>query len=323
MSHVTAEMGNTSAVTSFVLTGYSEMEKLAHLYFSVFFILYVCIIVSNSVLIGVIYTVKLLHEPMHLHICNLMCNGLYGSTGLFPFLLKNLSSQSYEVSIAGCLAQVFCLHTFSVTEFTILAVMSYDRYIAICYPLQYRSIMSARRLRSLLAFSWCYPFVTFGLHFLLTVRLTFCSRVIFKVYCANFFVLKLSCSDITVNNIIGLLSIGVLILPQVITILFSYTRILIICMHSGKESQGKALRTCGPHLLAVINYSIGCLFEVIQSRFNMSHMPYEAYTFLSLYFLIFPPLLNPVIYGVSIRTIRIQISCLFRGKSKLSPTVKR
>ncbi|XP_061072391.1 olfactory receptor 52L1-like [Conger conger] len=308
-------MENVSAVTSFILTAYAELEDQRYLYFTCFLLVYILILLANSVLIFVIYFEKGLHEPMYFFICNLAVNGVYGSTSLLPSMLGHLLSH-FEVSLTRCLLQIYCLHTYGTVEFTILAVMSYDRYVAICFPLHYHLLMSPRKVCMLISISWIYPCVVFGLYFMLTVQLPFCDTVIEKVYCANFAVVRLSCLDTSLHSIIGLVLFLFLPGPQIVMIVFSYLRILRICLSASKESQTKALQTCTPHLLTVINYTVGVLFEILQNRFNMSHVPYKARMFLSLYFLIIPPLSNPLIYGVSIQAIRVQILKLYNCKKK-------
>ncbi|XP_036393557.1 olfactory receptor-like protein OLF3 [Megalops cyprinoides] len=313
-------MENVTFVTSFTLTAYTEMEDFTYVYFTVFLLLYMLIVFVNLVLIVVIYIQRCLHEAMYFFMCNLAVNGLYGGTSLLPSLLGHLISHNYEISLSCCLLQIFCLHTYGSVEFTTLAVMGYDRYIAICYPLHYHLIMSPRKSYILITLAWIYPFLCFGLYFILTVQRTFCEKFIEKVYCINFALVKLSCLDTSIQSIVGLIITGLLLVPQLLMILFSYAQILRVCLHASKESQAKAIQTCAPHLLAVINYSIGCLFEIIQSRFNMSHVPFQVRIFMSLYFLIIPPILNPVIYGISIQAIRVQVFNLFSSKeNRLNP----
>ncbi|MBN3321537.1 O51G2 protein, partial [Atractosteus spatula] len=177
--------------------------------------------------------------------------------------------------------------------------MSYDRYVSICYPLHYNRIMTPIKAGVFLIFIWLFSMVRFGITLILSVRLPLCGNIIEKVYCDNYSLVKLACADTTLNNIYGLfgtfLSIG---LPLLI-IFYSYAKILRICLTSPRQSQIKAFNTCSTHLVSLVNFSVGCLLEVIQSRLNMSHIPYEVRIPLSLYFLIFPPLLNPIIYGLN------------------------
>ena len=307
-------MENISAVTSFILKAYTELEDHRYLYSLCFLILYILIILGNSVLIAVISIERSLHGPMYLFICSLSVNGLYGSTCLFTSLLTHLLSRNYEISLAHCLLQLYNLHSYATIEFAILAAMSYDRYAAICHPLHYHLLMSRKKQYAAITLSWVLPLIYNSLLITFTMLGTFCGRIIEKVYCTNFQVAKLSCFDTTIQNYVGLAAIFIAPTSQIVLILFSYAQILRICLFASKESQIKALQTCTPHLLTVINYSLGCIFEIIQSRFNMTHIPPQARIFMSLYFLIIPPFGNPVIYGISIQAIRVQIFKLFCGK---------
>ncbi|XP_035290478.1 olfactory receptor 142-like [Anguilla anguilla] len=299
-------MENASSVTSVILTAFYEMEDLKYFYFAIFLLVYFAIIAENVILIVVIYVHRALHEPMYVFVCNLALNELYGSTALLPPIMSNLVSETHEVSLPCCQAQTYCLHTYAITEFTILAVMGYDRYVAICHPLQYHSIMSVSNVYKCVVLSWLLPIIAFGMFFVQTLNLIVCGKIMERVYCSNYSLVKLSCTDTTISNILGLFSLFVYTLPQIIIILYSYVHILRVCFHS-KESRMKALKTCSPHLLAILNYSIGCFFEMSQSRLNMSHVHYGARIFMSLYFLIFPPILNPAMYGMSIQAVRVRI----------------
>lgn len=308
-------MKNFTEVTYFTLSAYNGMGDLKHVYFSVFLIIYIAIITENLTLIKVIYNEKTLHEPMYLLLCNLAVNGLYGGTALLPALLSNILSHPSKISLPLCLTQIYAIHTYAIIEFTILAVMSYDRYVAICYPLPYHAIMS-QRVAKLIVFMWLYPLLAFLIVFIFTLQMRFCDRTIDKVYCLNFLLVKLSCADTSVVNIVGLLSVILYTVPQIIMIFYSYANILRICVLSFNKAKLKALRTCTPHLLAIVNYSIGCFLEIAQSRFNLSQLPYQTKLFLSLHFLIFPPILNPAIYGFSIKVIRLKLLRLFSRENR-------
>ncbi|XP_064198073.1 olfactory receptor 1496-like [Anguilla rostrata] len=310
-------MENVSAVTSFILTAYAELEDHRYLYFICFLLLYIVILLVNLVLIVVICTEKSLHEPMHLFICSLSVNGVCGSTVLFPSVLSHLLSHNYEISLPFCLLQIYCMITCALVEFTILAVMSYDRYVAICHPLHYHLLMSPRKVSAAIVLSWVVPCVYCAFYLLSTAQLSFCERHIEKMYCMYFELVKLSCFDTTILRFLGPALMIVCPSSQIVMILFSYVRILRVCLSASKESQAKALQTCTPHLLSVINFSVGCLFEIIQGRFNMSHVPHQARIYLSLQTSMVPLLLNPVIYGISIQAIKVQIfKLLFFQKKK-------
>ncbi|XP_061072149.1 olfactory receptor 1M1-like [Conger conger] len=307
-------MENVSAVTSFILTAYTELEDHKYLYFTCFLLVYILILLANSVLIMVIFIDRTLHEPMYLFVCNLAMNELYGSTSLLPSILGHLLSRNYEISLTFCLLQIFCIHLYGSVEFTILALMSYDRYVAICRPLHYHLLMSPRKVGILISMCWIYPCIVFGLYFMLTVQLTFCGRIIEKVYCINFALIKLSCFQTSIQSIVGFFVTILMIIPLLLVILFSYAQILRICIFSSKDSQTKALQTCSPHILAVISYAVAGFFEVAQSRLRMSHIPHKARIFFSIYALIVTPIFNPVVYGICLHNIRGQIYKLFSGK---------
>ncbi|XP_067465254.1 olfactory receptor 52D1-like [Thunnus thynnus] len=311
-------MDNTTSLT-FTMTAYAVMEKYKHGLFTVFLLLYLITITLNTLLISIIHQNKKLHQPMNVFACLLSINEIYGSTALLPALMSILISKTHEVSVKWCMAQVYFLHTYAGAEFCVLAVMGYDRYVAICYPLHYHSIMSNSKVGKLVALASLYPMIVFICYYSLTLRLSFCGKVMPKLYCVNMELVKISCTNASYISTVGLVLILFFVVPQVIMIVFSYAQISRVCWTLTKESQGNALKTCIPHVLSVINYTIGSLFEIIQTRFNMSHVAVEARIFLSLYFIIIPPVTNPVLYGLGTQIVRVQILKLFI-KYKILPT---
>ncbi|KAM9452919.1 olfactory receptor 11A1-like [Salvelinus alpinus] len=301
-------MENSTQFTSFILAGYSDSGHLKYFYFIIITVLYVSIVFTNTVLIVVICIERSLHEPMYLFLCSLFVNELYGSTALFPALMTRLVSDAHSVSTVYCYLQMFCIYTYGSIEFSNLAVMSYDRYLAICYPLQYNVIMTQNRVCILVCIIWLYSFVKFIITLSLTIRLKLCGNVIDKVYCDNYLVVKLACStsDTTVNNIYGLYGVVLSVAVPLITILFSYIKILSICLKSSIETRQKAFSTCTPHLASLLNFSFGCFLNLLQSRFDrpMRNVPTVLHTILSVYFLMCQPLFNPVVYGVRMAKIR-------------------
>ncbi|XP_056267325.1 olfactory receptor 4C45-like [Pseudoliparis swirei] len=165
-------MDNTTALT-FTMTAYTAMGNYKNGLFTVFLLLYCIIIILNSLLITVIYQNKALHQPMNLFSCMLSMNEIYGSTSLFPAIMFVLMSETHEIVVKWCMAQVYFLHTYASAEFTILAVMGYDRYVAICFPLHYYSIMSHSKIGKLVALAGLYPLIVFGCFYSLTLQLSF------------------------------------------------------------------------------------------------------------------------------------------------------
>ncbi|KAK0138366.1 Olfactory receptor 11A1 [Merluccius polli] len=297
-------MVNSSQFPYFILTAYLDMGYLKYFYFVIVLLLYVVIVFANALLIVTICMKRSLHEPMYVFLCSLLVNELYGSAGLFPFLLLQITSDTHTMSTSMCFLQIYCLYTYAHVEFCNLAVMSYDRYLAICCPLHYKARMTSNKVALLIAVIWLYSFIKFLITLCLNLRLTLCGNVIDRLYCHNYYVVKLACSDTTVNNIYGLFGTFLTVLVPLIPILFSYTKILRVCLVSSKETRQKAISTCTPHLASLLNFTFGCCFEILQSRFNMTSFPRLLRIFVSLYFLTIQPLFNPVIYGLRLSTIR-------------------
>ncbi|XP_069029172.1 olfactory receptor 10J5-like [Embiotoca jacksoni] len=297
-------MRNFTQVSYFTLTAYFDVGIFKYLCFIVVILLYILIVVSNVFLLVVICVNRSLHEPMYLFLCSLLVNELYGSSGLFPFLLLQILSDVHTVPAAFCFLQIFCLYSYAIVEFLNLSVMSYDRYFAICHPLQYNAWMTHGRISLLVALVWFYAAVICFVPISISFHLRLCGNIINKVYCDNYPIVKLSCSDTTVNNIYGLITTSVTILCPVSLILYTYMRILKVCFSGSKQTRQKAVRTCTPHLASLLNFSLGCFFEIYQSRFNMSGVPNMLRIFLSVYFLTCQPLFNPLMYGLKLANIR-------------------
>ncbi|XP_020513755.2 olfactory receptor 11A1-like [Labrus bergylta] len=306
-------MINSTVFSSFTLSAYFDNGTLEYLSFMVIMSLYVLIVLANLVLVVVICVNRSLHEPMYIFLCSLFVNQLYGSTGLFPLLLVQILLDVHTVSAPFCFLQIFCVYSYANVEFCNLAVMSYDRYLAICFPLQYNTLMTSNKVAFLIALTWLYPFVAITVLICLSASLQLCGNVINKVYCDNYSIVKLACTDTTVNNIYGLIY-TVVTSCVVILIFYTYTRILHVCFCGSKQTRQKAVSTCTPHLASLLNFSCGCFFEIVQSRFDMKHIPYMLRVFLSLYWLTCQPLFNPVLYGLNLTRIRILCKSLLFGK---------
>ncbi|XP_031166311.1 olfactory receptor 11A1-like [Sander lucioperca] len=306
-------MINSTQVSYFILGAYFDTGLFKYLCFMIVMSLYVFIICANLLLIAVICMNRSLHEPMYLFLCSLFVNQLYGSTGLFPFLLVQIFSDIHTISAPFCFLQIFFVYSYGSIEFLNLAVMSYDRYLSICYPLQYNTRMTYKKVASLIAITWLLVFFVNFCTLPLIVPLQLCGNIINKVYCDNHSVVKLACSDTTVNNIYGLIVSALSVFVPLILILYTYMKIFKVCYSGSKQTRQKAVSTCTPHLASLINFSVGACFEILQSRFNMSSLPIMVRIFLSLYFLTCPPLFNPVMYGLKLSNIRVACKSLVKN----------
>ncbi|XP_029964546.1 olfactory receptor 11A1-like [Salarias fasciatus] len=295
---------NSTRFSHFRLTAYSDTGPLRHLYFFMLLLLYVFIMFSNLLLILVICVNRTLHEPMYLFLVSLFVNELYGSSGLFPLLLVQVLSDSHIVSAPLCLLQIFVIYSYGGVEYFNLAVMSYDRYLAICCPLHYNTGMTCRKIAVLIAVTWLYPLLACVVIVYLSSSLTLCGNDIPKVYCDNYYVVKLACSNITAINIFELFAIFFTICAPLCGILFTYLKIIRVCFSGSKETRQKAVRTCTPQLASLINFTFGSSFQTVQSRFNMKSVSSALQIFLSLYTLTCQPLFNPSMYGLNLSKIR-------------------
>ncbi|KAK2831462.1 hypothetical protein Q7C36_016548 [Tachysurus vachellii] len=305
-------MVNSTYFTTIILTGYLDVEQANYYYFALLIIWYITIILANSLLIGVIVVESSLHEPMYILLCCLFFNELYGSAAFFPFILNNLLNTSHEFTITFCYVQIFFLYTYGCVEFGSLAVMSLDRYMAICHPFLYRSVVTCNRVCILIVLVWLMSILNITINFSLSSPLKLCGNVIEKVYCDNFLLVKLACSDTSVNNIYGITgSIVNIILPSLL-IVYSYMKILRVCLNSSVETTQKAMTTCIPQLVSFLNFFLGCSFEIFSSRFEKVKMPYMLRVIISVYFVICPPFLNPIMYGIRLSKIKSAVKKHFR-----------
>ncbi|XP_067451967.1 olfactory receptor 52D1-like [Thunnus thynnus] len=304
---------NSTQFSSFTLAAYFDNGLFKYLYFMIVMSLYMLIVCANVLLIVIICMNRSLHEPMYLFLCSLFVNELFGSTGLFPFLLVQILSDIHTVSASFCFLQIFCVYTYASIQFSNLATMSYDRYLAICCPLQYNTHVTYNKTAFLITVTWLYPFLAIFILISLSSSLQLCGNIINKVYCDNYSIVKLACSDTRVNNIYGIVYTFTTIV-LVLLIICSYVKILKVCFSGSKQTRQKAVSTCTPHLASLLNFSCGCFFEIVQNRFDMSSVPNMLRIFVSLYFLTCPPLFNPVLYGLNITKIRITCKSVVFGR---------
>ncbi|XP_076147538.1 olfactory receptor 2J2-like [Alosa pseudoharengus] len=185
-------MENVSTFKFFIHSGL-QGSVYNPMYFLLAFVLYILIITVNLTLILTVIMEKSLHEPMYIFLSNLCVNGLYGTVGFYPKLLLDLQSDTHTITYTWCFIQGYVIYTSVLCEITNITVMSYDRYVAICRPLQYHSILTPHAVLKLLVVAWAYPFLATATALVLTVRIPICGSHIRKLFCDNTSVLKLAC----------------------------------------------------------------------------------------------------------------------------------
>ncbi|KAM3862227.1 olfactory receptor 2C1-like [Diretmus argenteus] len=283
--------------------------------FSLILLCYCVIFVVNVTLILTIIFDENLHEPMYIFLCSLCINGLYGTAGFYPKFLLDLLSHSQVISYTGCLLQVFVIYSYATMDLSLLAVMAYDRYVAICRPLEYHSVMTKHRIVTLVFVSWLVPLCCEVIVVTLTSMQKLCGSHIEKLYCENWSVVKLSCGSTRSNNIVGYIVIF-FFFGQVIFIVCSYVQLIKSCLKSA-EGRRKFMQTCVPHLLCLFNVTAALFFDVMYSRYGSKSVSQSLKNFMALYFLIIPPVLNPLVYGLKLPEIRKHI---FRMLSRSKTT---
>ncbi|XP_036421665.1 olfactory receptor 52E8-like [Colossoma macropomum] len=311
-------MDNSSKVMYLFLEGHVELHKHRYVYFIITLIVYTLIICVNTVVIFVIYTNKCLHEPMYIFIAALLCNSLFGTTALYPKLLSDFLSETQVTSYSACLFQAFSIYTYGASEFTLLSAMAYDRYVSICKPLQYATLVKMSTVKKILLCCWFVPACVVGTSIILTYQLQLCKFHLDRIYCNNYAIAKLSCGDTSVTKSYGLFGLTLAVFPPVIFIIYSYVRILDVCLKNSKEFRRKALQTCFPHLIIFISFSFTSCFEVINTRFE-GNVPHIISVMVSVENLVIPPLINPIMYGLKLQEIYSKIKrIMWKSKTHTS-----
>uniref|UniRef100_A0A9J8D158 Odorant receptor, family E, subfamily 125, member 1 n=3 Tax=Cyprinus carpio TaxID=7962 RepID=A0A9J8D158_CYPCA len=303
-------MDNMSYPLILTLMVPKETKSYRHVYFICFLALYLLILSIIIRLAMVIIMEKALHEPMYIFLCHLCINGVYGASGFYPKFLSDLILDSYVISSHMCTLQTFVIYSSLLSEFTILTVMSYDRYVAICKPLEYHSKLTKNTCVKLIMFSWFVPNSLTVASVLLSKLRPFCKYHIDKLYCDNWSIVKLSCASSFVNNVFGY-AITVIFLSFIGFIIVSYIKLISACKAS-LENRRKFWQTCLPHIFSLINFTIAMLFDVMYSRYGENDISESLRNFLALELVIVPPVFNPLIYGLNIRAVRTRVftSCV-------------
>ncbi|XP_047458002.1 olfactory receptor 6N1-like [Mugil cephalus] len=305
-------MTNSSlhSIGYFSLSGFGATVNYRVPLFSLSLLCYCAILLVNVSLILTIVLDHTLHEPMYAFICNLCINGLYGTAGFYPKFFSDLLSDVHIISYTGCLLQVYVIYSSAMVDYSMLVLMSYDRYVAICRPLEYHSMMSVRRSAVLLSLSWLVPLSCESLVISLTSTLKLCGSIIQKLYCENWSVVKLACGSTKANDVVGLIVIT-FYFCHAVCIACSYVLLVKSALKS-KEGRKKFTQTCLPHLFCLLNVTTALLFDHMYSRYGSASMSQNLKNFMAVQFLVFPPILNPVIYGLVLTKIRHRMIYLFQ-----------
>ncbi|XP_039197074.1 olfactory receptor 1052-like isoform X1 [Crotalus tigris] len=296
-------MGNSTWVTEFILTGLTEDPHLQLILFVIFFAIYAITLMGNVGMIVLIRTSPQLHTPMYFFLTSLSFLDTCYSTTVTPKFLSNLLKEKKSISFASCFTQLYFYAIFATTESYLLAVMAYDRYVAICSPLLYLMIMSQRKCVQLIAVAYIAGIINASIHIIAMSKLSFCGPNFIKnFYCEGPPLFALSCSDISLNYLLVFILVGFNLIITSLTVLTSYTYILvtILKIHSA-TSRKKAFSTCTSHLM-VITIFYGCLsFMYVRPS---SRQNYNLDQMASVFYVVVTPMLNPLIYSMRNQEVR-------------------
>ncbi|XP_062959432.1 olfactory receptor 5H2-like [Cynocephalus volans] len=291
------EKKNATLRTEFVLTGLMYQTEWKIPLFLVFLVIYLVTIVGNLGLIAVIWNDPHLHIPMYFFLGSLAFVDAWISSTVTPKMLVNILAKSKMISLSECMVQFFSFAVSVTTECFLLASMAYDRYVAICKPLLYPVIMTNRLCIKLLVSSFVSGFFHALIHEGFLLRLTFCnSNIIHHFYCDIIPLLKISCTDPSINFLMTFIFSGSIQVFTIVIVLVSYMLVLfsVLKRNSIKDIR-KAFSTCGAHLLSVSLYYGPLLFMYVRPR---SPQGDDQDMMESLFYMVIIPLLNPVIYSL-------------------------
>ncbi|KAF6105265.1 hypothetical protein HJG60_014346 [Phyllostomus discolor] len=305
--------------TVFYLLGIPGLEDQYWWISIPFFISYVIALLGNSLLIFIIFTKRSLHEPMYLFLCMLAGTDLVLSTCTVPQALVIFWFRAGEISLNRCTAQVFFLTSTFISESGILLVMAFDRYIAICYPLRYSTILTHTLIGKIGAVIFLRSYCTiFPIIFLLK-RLTFCrTNILPTTVCEHIALAKYSCDDIRINIWYGIFVLISTMILDVVLIFVSYVLILhAVFGIPSQDARHKALNTCGSHVCVIILFYGPGIFSSFTHRFGR-HISPHIHVLLANVCVLVPPMMNPIIYGIKTKQIRDQVThVLFPPKIRL------
>lgn len=309
-------MNSSASSAPITFTIYSSLGLYNFALVICIFVLYVSGLCINFFLILVICVQPRLHRPMYVLLVNLALSGLLSSSCVCPNIIKLLIADRPETSQAGCLTQVFFNNVYSGSIFCILALMAYDRYVCICKPLLYHSIMTPAKVRLMLLLVYFILSSSSAVQVYLTSRLRLCRHTVDKLLCDSLVISNLSCKKTPLISVFGLCcALCVIVLPCFLVIL-SYVHIFIVILKTSKDSRKRALQTCTPHLLSFINFSVASFFGLISNRLN-HEVPKAVHIFTCINFFIMPPLLHPIIYGIKMQEIRQSLNQMMKEKTIL------
>ncbi|NXW25293.1 OR4S2 protein, partial [Circaetus pectoralis] len=303
-------MENASSVKQFILLGLSEDQGVQKTCFVMFLFFYVIIVAGNLLIIITVISSRRLNSPMYFFLCYLSFVDICYSPVTAPKMIADFLVENKTISFVGCMAQLFGVHFFGCTEIFILTVMAYDRYIAICRPLHYTTLMTRGACGRLVMGSWAGGFVHSIVQTLLTAQLPFCGpNTIDHYFCDVHPLLQLACTNTYLVGIIVVANSGMIALSCFFILVTSYVVILVSLKSQTSEGRHKALSTCGSHITVVILFFGPCTFTYIRPSSNLSEDKRVA-----VFYTVITPMLNPLIYTLRNEEVKSAMRKLWSRK---------
>ncbi|KAM6180702.1 olfactory receptor 4K14-like [Erethizon dorsatum] len=294
------DKGNQSVVSEFVLLGLGHSWNMQTLLFTVFLMLYLMILSGNITVMVLTILDPQLHSPMYFLLANLSFVDMWLSSVTTPKMITDFLRENKTISFGGCMCQIFFAHFIAAGEMVLLVVMAYDRYVAICKPLHYSTIMSLHRCTGLVVTAWTAGFMHSMSQLVVIVKLPFCGpRQIDSFFCDIPLVTKLVCMDSYNLDILINVDCGLVAVTCFVLLLISYTYILLTVRLSSKTGASKALSTCTAHITVVVIFFVPCIFIYVWPL-NITWLD----KFLAVFYSVFTPLLNPAIYTLRNKEMR-------------------
>ncbi|XP_055972224.1 olfactory receptor 52H1-like [Sorex fumeus] len=297
---------------AFILLGIPGLEHF-HIWISIpFFIIYLVAVLGNGALIYLISIERSLHEPMFLFLSILSATDLVLSNTCVPKAMTIYWWGPQKITFPGCLTQMFFLHCSFAVESAILLAMAFDRYVAICFPLRYTTILTHQMVTKIVIGILSRSFVIILPIVFLLKRLPYCGTLHMPhTYCEHIGVARHSCADISVNIWYGFSVPIMTVLSDMILIGVSYGLILHAIFNlPSKDAHQKALNTCGSHVCVILIFYTPFLFSVLSHRFG-HNIPLSFHIMVANLYVVIPPALNPIIYGVKTKQIREKFIHIF------------
>nr|XP_020764489.1 olfactory receptor 4K15-like isoform X2 [Odocoileus virginianus texanus]XP_020764490.1 olfactory receptor 4K15-like isoform X3 [Odocoileus virginianus texanus] len=300
------EEANQSVVSEFIFRGLCDSRELQKFLLLPFSALYLLTVLGNLFVVLLIIADSHLHSPMYFLLANLSFVDFCLSSVTTPKLTTDFLKDNKTISFGGCMSQILCVHFFGGGEMVLLVTMAYDRYVAICKPLHYSSIMDRQKCIWLVLTSWIIGFVHATSQLAMILYLPFCGpRIVDSFFCDIPLVIKLACLDTHTLRLLINADSAVLATTCFILLLISYTYILVTVCLCSKDGASKALSTCTSHVTVVVLFFVPCIFIYLWPP-SISWVD----KFLAVFYTVITPLLNPAIYTLRNKEIKNAIKRL-------------